>query len=76
MEATLAAFTAPDAQAHAIVRREGVTYVALCQNLLEPHMYGAVGPDGLAAHLLAGHGPDWLVPMPAPAPLRLWRVVN
>lgn len=76
MDATLAAFTAPDDQAHAIVRHEGVTYVALCQNLLEPHMYGDVGPDGLAAHLLAGHAPNWLAPMPAPLPLRLWRVEN
>lgn len=76
MDATLDAFTAPDAQAHAIVKREGVTYIALCQNLLEPHMYGDVGPGGLAAHLLAGHTPDWLAPMPAKTPLRLWRVVH
>ncbi len=76
MYATAAAFTALDTQARIILKREGVTYIALCPPMPEPHIYGTVAPGGLAAHLLAGKPPVWLAPMPSPAPLRLWRMVD
>ncbi|WP_068094899.1 hypothetical protein [Novosphingobium rosa] len=76
MDATLDAFTTSDAAARAIVKREGVTYIALCPPMPEPHIYADVAPHGLAAHLMAGKAPAWLTPMPSPPPLRLWRVVE
>lgn len=78
MDATLRAFTLPLDQAHDVVRAEKVTYVALCPQTAEGISYARIAPQGLAAHLLAGHAPDWLQPLPGQTDprLRVWRVVG
>ena len=76
MRAVIDAFTAPEAQAYALVRHKAIAVVALCPGLAEPALYAHVAPHGLAAELLAGHPPAWLTPLPASGPMRYWRVAR
>ena len=78
MRQVIDAFTAPDAAAHAIIRRRQINALALCVGLAEPALYAHVAPRGLAARLQAGDAPPWLVPLPqAPGDaLRIWRVAD
>jgi hypothetical protein len=71
------AFTAPDEEAHAIIRRHGISYVLIDPASGEAEIYTARAPDGLMARLRRGHGPAWLAPVEgAGRPPRLWRVVG
>ncbi len=72
--AALAAFAAPPGEARDIVARAGVDIVAICPDLVDLSIYAESSPTGLAARLLARDIPDWLTPLPANGPLRLYRV--
>jgi hypothetical protein len=52
----------PDA-ARAMLAARGVDYVMICNNFGETQALANRAPDGLAAALLAGKVPDWLVPV-------------
>ncbi len=71
----LLAFDAPPADARALIQDARATYVALCRASNEVAESVAQHPDGLAAVLMGGHAPDWLVPLGTGAePLLLFRV--
>lgn len=77
MHDVIAAFIAPPAQAEAIVRRHGASYVLACGDLIEARNYRTFAPAGLMAQLLEGHPPSWLEPVtlpPSAGNLRLYRV--
>ena len=77
MHDVIAAFLAPPAASHTIVRQRGAAYVMLCPDLIETLMYRDRAPTGLAAQLLAGQRIDWLEPVdlgPDGGTTRLWRV--
>lgn len=78
MREVIDAFTGPLDQAHRIVARRGIAYVALCPDLNEPATYSSAAPAGLAAKLRDGHAPDWLTPVPMPTGVgfKVWRVVS
>jgi hypothetical protein len=64
----------PDA-AQKIVRDSGAGYVLFCPAMPELEIYAAAAPGGLAAQLLSGQPPDWLVPTPlAGSPYRIYSV--
>ena len=53
----------------------GVDYVAFCPNAPEMRNFTAAAPEGLAAGLMRGEVPDFLVPMPrSESPVILFRV--
>ena len=62
--------------ARAALAEYRITYVALCADLAEPHIYAAQAPDGFMAQLIAGKPPAWLEPVPlGPGTgLQVWRV--
>ncbi|WP_158817073.1 hypothetical protein [Methylocapsa sp. S129] len=61
--------------ARQIVRNSGAAYVVFCPAMPELEIYAAASPDGLAAALLSGKSPDWLVPEPiAGSPYRIYKV--
>ena len=68
---------APQDEAHAIMRRRGVDFVAVCRSLSETGLYTRANPEGLSGRLSAGDPPAWLVPVSTPADpeMRLYRVV-
>lgn len=70
----LQAFAAPPGEARDIMARAGVGIVAICPDLVDVAIYAEAAPTGLAARLLAGQNPDWLEPIPARGPLRLYRM--
>jgi hypothetical protein len=78
MREVIDAFTGPLDQAHRIVARRGIAYVALCPDLNEPATYSSAAPAGLAAKLRDGHAPDWLTPVPMPTGVgfKVWRVIS
>jgi hypothetical protein len=78
MRDVILTFTGSDAQAQAIVRRHRASYLVLCTDLAEPHVYAANAPDGLAAHLLNGQVPAWLQPVPLTTPptFHVWKVAG
>lgn len=78
MREVIDAFTGPLDEAHRIVSRRGITYVALCPDLNEPAVYYRAAPGGLAARLRDGRAPNWLTPIPMPAGVgfKVWRVVS
>lgn len=63
MRDVIDAFRGTPEQAHAIVRRRGVAYVAYCPGLYEPMIYMAEAPDGLMARLERNAVPAWLEPV-------------
>ncbi|MGN6357770.1 MAG: hypothetical protein ACTHLU_09860 [Novosphingobium sp.] len=78
MREVIDAFTGPLDEAHRIVSRRGIAYVALCPDLNEPATYYRAAPGGLAAKLRDGNTPDWLMPVPMPAGVafKVWRVIS
>lgn len=72
----IAAAFAPEAEARDALAANGITYVALCTNLGEPHMYAAHAPDGFMAQLVKEDAPVWLEPVPLAQDtgLKVWRV--
>lgn len=77
MHDVIAAFTAGPEEAHAIVRRYGAAYVAVCPGLNEPELYRARSPDGFWARLERGERFAWLEPVPMPgSPVRVWKVIG
>ncbi|NOW47858.1 hypothetical protein FHW96_004040 [Novosphingobium sp. SG751A] len=76
MHDVIAAFVAAPDQARGIIRANHIAYVALCPDLGEPQIYAREAPQGLAAQLLAGRVPSWLVPAAARGDgLQVWRVL-
>lgn len=73
MHDAIAAFISPPDRARAILRARGIAYLALCPDLGEPQIYARAAPGGLAAALLAGRAPPWLVPV-SNRGLMVWRV--
>lgn len=65
MPTVILAFVSRPDETRAILRREGVDYVALCPTVAEPENYAHDAPAGFAAALVAGHAPTWLTPVPA-----------
>jgi hypothetical protein len=75
MHDVIAAFAGSDAQAHAIVARRRLDYVAFCPGMSEIQIYENAFPNGFLAHLDQGRAPDWLMPVPIPhSPVKVWRV--
>ena len=74
----IATFRSDPATAHRLVTRRGIGFVALCPALAEPRLYARSAPDGLAARLIAGRPPAWLVPVQVPGDgsFKVWRVVG
>ena len=63
MRDVITAFRGSAEQAHEIVIRRRVGYIAFCPGLVEPMMYQADAPDGFMAQLLQGTLPSWLEPV-------------
>ena len=57
------AFMAPPAEAEAIVRRSGARYLAVCPGEVQIGTLAQAAPRGLAAALVAGDAPPWLIPV-------------
>ncbi|WP_421836428.1 hypothetical protein [Novosphingobium sp.] len=78
MHDVIAAFIAPEAEAHAIVRKRHTTLIAVCPDIYEPAVYATRAPNGLMAQLLDGKAPAWLQPVDiAPGShIRFWKVLN
>lgn len=76
MRQTIAAFIGSDDAAHALVKRRGTAYVAVCPDLGEPALYIGRAPTGFAASLVSGDAPDWLEPIPMAEGigLKVWKV--
>jgi hypothetical protein len=75
MRAVIEAFGGDPARAEAITRAHHADYVAACLTDSELAVPAARNPHGLAAQLLAGRAPGWLVPVPAfSGALRVWRL--
>ena len=68
--------TAPAQEAERRLRAVGARYVILCEELDPKRREGDVSPDALQSLLFAGTPPAFLtpVPLPAPTPLKVWRV--
>lgn len=78
MHDVIAAFMAPEAQAHALVRKRHASLIAVCPDIYEPAVYATRAPKGLMAQLLHGKPPTWLQPVDiAPGShIRFWKVLN
>ncbi|WP_245647509.1 hypothetical protein [Novosphingobium lentum] len=78
MHDVIVAFLGSDDQARAIVHQRHATLVMICPSMGEPMVYAQIAPNGWMAHLVAGHPPAWLQPLPiAPeSKLKLWKVVG
>lgn len=72
------AFMAPEAEAHALVRKRHTTLIAVCPDIYEPSVYAARAPQGLMAALLKDRPPSWLQPVNlAPGShIKFWRVLD
>lgn len=78
MREVIDAFIGSPEAAHAMIRRRGLDYVALCPDLNEPATYYHAAPHGFAAQLRDGRAPAWLAPvaMPKGVDFKVWRVVG
>ncbi len=63
MRDVITAFRGSAEQAHEIVIRRRVGFIALCPGLVEPMVYQADAPDGFMAQLLHEKLPSWLEPV-------------
>ena len=74
--ATLRAFVGPPDEAADIVRRQGVTLLALCRGNGETRVLAGRAPGALLASLVSGDAPDWLdlLPESSNGPLEIYRV--
>jgi hypothetical protein len=73
------AFRGTADNAHAIVRRHGVSYILTCPGMAESTIYAAQAPRGFYMMLQRGAAPAWLRPIPMTPktnPLRLWQVIG
>jgi hypothetical protein len=72
----ISAFIAPSEQARAIVLSSSATYLLMAPNIAETNLYRNNAPHGLAADLLAGKPPAWLIPVTVPGlkVLRLYSI--
>ncbi|SNT10845.1 hypothetical protein SAMN06295912_14210 [Sphingomonas laterariae] len=69
------AWAGSNALARPILRRHGVTLVALCGESVEGGIYTQRSRAGLYARLERGDVPTWLTPVPlAGTPWRVWRI--
>ncbi len=78
MHDVIAAFLAPSAEAHAIMRARHATMVMICPAVSRQSVYAKIAPNGLMARLVANRAPEWLTPVNlAPGSgLQAWRVVS
>lgn len=78
MHDVIAAFMAPEAEAHVLVRKRHATLIAVCPDIYEPAVYATRAPNGLMAQLLHGKPPAWLQPVDvAPGShIRFWKVLD
>jgi hypothetical protein len=75
MHDVIAAFVGTEDQAHAIILRRRIDYVAFCPGLPEIMIYESESPSGFLARLDAGRIPAWLEPVALPgSPAKVWRV--
>ena len=75
MREVIEAFSGDPAGAEALARADRADYVAVCLSDSELAVLAARNPHGLAAGLLAGKAPGWLVAVPGFAgPLRVYRI--
>jgi hypothetical protein len=76
MKLVISAFLAPAEQARDIVLRSSATYLLMAPDTGETNRYRKAAPHGLAADLLAGKPPAWLIPVSLPGlkVLRLYRI--
>ena len=69
------AWAGTPAQAEAIVRRHGATYVIACGAPAEAQVYDKRAPGGFHARLMRGAVPGWLAPLKITnTPWRVWQV--
>ncbi|WP_380873719.1 hypothetical protein ACFB49_43360 [Sphingomonas sp. DBB INV C78] len=70
------AFRGTADNAHAIVRKHGVTMVLICPGMSESTVYAAEAKNGFYVQLRDGKVPAWLEPvaLPKESPFKLWRV--
>lgn len=75
--AMIDAMLGPSETARAILRKNGVGYVAFCRGNVESTNFAAMAPDGLMAGLAAGKIPAWLEKDSSTAgqPIEIFRVV-
>jgi hypothetical protein len=75
MHDVIAAFVGTEDQAHAIILRRRIDYVAFCPGLPEIMIYESEAPSGFLERLDAGRIPAWLKPVALPgSPAKVWRV--
>lgn len=75
MHDVIAAFVGTEDQAHAIILRRRIDYVAFCPGLPEIMIYESESPSGFLARLDASRIPAWLTPVPLRgSPAKVWRV--
>lgn len=67
-------FNDPIAEARAILARRGVGLVVICPGMPEVAGLRDAAPDSFARLYAAGALPAWLVPLPLPGPLQVYRV--
>jgi hypothetical protein len=77
MRVVIDLFSGDPTQAEGLARADRVTNVAVCLSDTELAVLATRNPAGLAARLLSGHAPDWLIPVPGfDGPLRVWRLTQ
>jgi hypothetical protein len=75
MHDVIATFTGTADQAHALVVKRRIDYVAFCPGLPEVMIYENEAPKGFLAQLDAGRAPVWLTPVALRgSPAKVWRV--
>jgi len=75
MHEVIATFIGSEEQAHAVVARRRIDYVAFCPGLPEVMIYENQAPKGFLAQLDAGQAPAWLTPVVLRgSPAKVWRV--
>lgn len=76
--AVIEGFMATPEKARAVIRSvnggHGADYVVTCARLTEYALYANERPQSLSAHLMRGHVPGWLQPLPTKGPLRIYKV--
>ncbi len=73
----IATAIATPADAAAMLRQQGMDYVALCSERSELDIYARAAPQGFIAGLIEGKVPAWLEPVPLPgsgATFKVWRI--
>ncbi len=71
-------FTGSEHEAHAIITRRGIEYVAYCPGLYEQLVYRKTAPDGFMVMLEDGRAPAWLEPVEIDGlgGVRIWKVLR